>query len=656
MKTITFLSCKTRISLFAILVGMLFTSSAFAATVTWNGLAGDGLWSSPTNWSSNLTPTAADNVVIPATFTVTLSSDAGKINKITVNGKLIVTTTGILNVEQTTSSDPLVDIAGGEIDNAGSLTIKQTIASNNNLAIKFSDGAAIANTKLTNSGVLTVDLTARATTSTTACISFAHVTANTKTAQFNLGGTINMNVLAQARVFELTSGNVILDGTYTFGSDSDYKNWRFIQTIAGNFTFASTADITLYAGYTLDNAGTIASSNSKEVVFTNNGKLTLHGGPALLGYGIFMNPQANTFNCTFTNNGTLTLDGSFPRGAIYMSGGAITATNTLNNQIGATLSIANSSTVSGAIVANATATLTNIINNAGTFSLNAGTSKSIYFGGSNSTFNNSGTVNVTKAITGNTTANTCVFNNNSGGVFNFNVSDNAQLAISNSNKINFKNNSGGIVNGRGLCGSGTFLPQDGSILSPGGDNGTGIFTFLDSNFILKGKCIMNINGTTAAGTDFDQVYTNQASSVLNVTNVNVETIIGAGYSPANLDIVPLFKSLGTVTGTFASVIAPSNWVSSYDASSGNLLYDTSTGIEKNVELNGQISVIGNQIIVNRTSTEMAQLQITDLSGRIVMKTTVKGDKNVFESANLKGIYIARLITAEGNYSQKILLK
>lgn len=653
---------KSTISILSLLmgIGLFFSTSAFAATVTWNGVAGDGLWSTATNWSTNATPTFADNVVIPSTFTVTLSSDAGKINKITVNGKLIITSTGILNVEQTAPSDPLVDIAGGEIQNDGTLTIKQTVVSNNNLAIKFSDGTAVANTKLSNTGTLTVDLSARAAAQTTACISFAHTTANAKTAQFVLGGTININVPLQSRVFELSSGNAIFDGTFSFGSTSDYKNWRFLQVIGGNFTFASTANISIYSGYNVDAAGTIASSNSKEAVFTNNGTVVIHGGSAVLGYAIYMNPQASNYNCTFTNNGNLTIDGSFPKGSIFISNGgsAFINSDTFNNQAGATLSITNtannfSGTPSACIVVNVNQTT--VFNNAGTINLSAFISRSMYFGNSNSTFNNTGTINTTKSITGNSTGSSCVINNNNGGVFNFNVADNAQLAISNTNKITFNNNSGGTISGRGQFGANTFFPQAGGILSPGGDSGVGMFTFLDPAMVLKGICKMNINGAGIAGTDYDQINTNQSGSVLDVTNVNVESTIGSGYSPANLDLVPLFSSIGTVTGTFNSVTAPSNWVANYTTSGANLLYDTSTGINDKGDFKGSVSAQGQQIIVNLPAQQNAQMQIIDFTGKIIMSKQINDEHNVTYTPNMKGIYFVRLVMSTGSFTQKVLL-
>lgn len=558
--------------------GLLFTSSLFASTVTWTGSAGDGLWSSVGNWSSNAIPSSADNVIIPKTFTVTISNDAGKVNQLAVQGKLVISTSGILNVEQTVSLDPLVDVAGGEVQNDGSLTIKQTIAGNTNSALKFTNGTDAGDAKFTNNGTLLVDLMARPAASGVACISFAQTTAG-RTAQFKMGGTMTFNIPDQARLFEITSGFALMDGTYTFGSTSGYKNWRFIQLTQGSLTIAPTASITLFSGYNLAYAGTIASSNSKDITFLNKGNLTLHGGTAAAGYGIYMNPQNATNVCTFTNAGNLTIDGNFPSGSLYMSGGGstglITTYSIFNNQSGATLSLANTSTAAGALVANSLVALTVTFNNAGTLSLNSASAKNIYFGGSNSTFNNTGTVTLTKGITGNTTATTCVVNNNTGGTFNFNVSDNAQPAISNTNKIIFNNN-GGTVTGRGVFSPGTFSPLTG-VLSPGGDSGIAAFTFTDPSLALTGKCILNVNGAGAAGKDYDQII---STGTLDISGITLQSNFGSGYVPVNGDNATLFMA-ASLTGNFNSIIAPVNWVMNYSATNAVLSFGELAVIKKN---------------------------------------------------------------------------
>src|SRR5207249_976437 len=48
----------------------LFSVSSMAATVTWTGSGGDGLWGTAANWSGNALPAAADNIVIGDGFGV----------------------------------------------------------------------------------------------------------------------------------------------------------------------------------------------------------------------------------------------------------------------------------------------------------------------------------------------------------------------------------------------------------------------------------------------------------------------------------------------------------------------------------------------------------------------------------------------------------
>jgi len=555
-----------------------FTSTAdrnivaiFVSTtdVTWDGDAGDGKWDSPTNWSSDLVPIYADNVSISAGNTVIISTNVGKINRLWVLGKLIIAPSGTLNIEQITSSNPLMDVAGGEVENAGSLTIKQTIVNNDNYALTFTNGSDASDAKFTNTGNLLVDLTSR-TSVTPACINFNQFT-DGRTAQFKFGGTMTYNLLPQAKLFQIQAGNALLDGTYTFGSSLDYKNWRFIQAIAGNLTFATTANITVYSGNNAASSGTISSLNSKDVIFTNNGNLILHGGSAHVGFGIYLNPQYATYSCTFTNNGTITIDGNFPLGSLNFSG-VLNSTDVFNNQTGATLYLSNSSGTStaGALMASTVPTVK--FNNAGSLDLSTSISRNMYFGGSSSTFNNTGIVTTTKAITGNDGSNACTINNNAGGIFNFNVSDNGQVSVSSNKKIIFNNNGGKVI-GRGQFASGTFFPMNGT-LSPGGDTGIGKFEFLQSSVILTGKCIMQINGKATGGTDFDQIVTTQPSSLIDLTNTSLEVALGAGYTPSDLDVIPLFTALTTRSGFFTNVTLPVNWATQYTGTNANLKYFT----------------------------------------------------------------------------------
>lgn len=265
-------------------------------------------------------------------------------------------------------------------------------------------------------------------------------------------------------------------------------------------------------------------------------------------------------------------------------------------------------------------------------------------GDANSSITNTGTITVNKAIGGyasNATAATV--SNNTNGVFNFNVADNSATAIDATNKIVFTNN-GGTVGGRGSFGAGTFVPSTGTI-APGG-TAIGAFTFADASLALTGKLLMNATGTTTAGVDYDQV---NSAGTLNITGTTLE--YSSDYSAQNADNVALVIA-GTLTGTFSSVTKPASWVTNYTSTNANLLYDTSTALKYN-SATGKIRILQNAISVSNTGN--AYCTLTDMTGRIIRSVALSNHNNTFSTNNLKGIYIIRITSEEGNFTQKVNL-
>ena len=111
---------KTKITLFAFVLNLLCIS-IHAQTSTWVGPA-TGDWGTASNWSPAM-PIATDSVSIPATFTVTASTNVGTINRLSVSGKLIIAASGSLSIEQTASTNTgaIVNLIGGQIENQGTL-------------------------------------------------------------------------------------------------------------------------------------------------------------------------------------------------------------------------------------------------------------------------------------------------------------------------------------------------------------------------------------------------------------------------------------------------------------------------------------------------------------------------------------------------------
>jgi hypothetical protein len=281
--------------------------------------------------------------------------------------------------------------------------------------------------------------------------------------------------------------------------------------------------------------------------------------------------------------------------------------------------------------------------------------KSLYFGGDLTTFNNNsgGIVNVAQAITGGSSTLISTINNYAGASFNFNVATNSSTAIN--GKISFKND-GGTVTGRGSFADGTFVPMTG-ILSPGigGISGVGVFDLQGADLSLTGTCVMNVNGSTTAGTDYDQIIYSTALATLSISGATLQVIGNAGYTPVAGDAIYLVYGLGTLIGPFAAVSGvPSHLITSY-TTHAKLIYSAAAGIENLTQLNGKVYVHGKNIIVSLPSNEVAQLKVIDLNGKTLKETFVKGENNIVNVNSLSGVYIVRLFLTKGVYAQKVSL-
>ena len=88
---------------------------------------------------------------------------------------------------------------------------------------------------------------------------------------------------------------------------------------------------------------------------------------------------------------------------------------------------------------------------------------------------------------------------------------------------------------------------------------------------------------------------------------------------------------------------------------GTVNYDYVAGIKQLADFSGKIYSNANKIIVNMSANESAKLILTDITGRNMQTTNLQGEKSTITTNNLKGIYIVRLLTSKGSYSQKICL-
>jgi len=329
---------KTKITFFVVLLSML-SIGIHAQTATWVGPA-TGDWSTAANWSTSATPLASDSVLIPSGKVVTVSSNAGSINRLIVSGSLIISTSGTLTVDQTTSPNGsgIINLIGGEILNNGTFTVKNSVTAASNTVIQFSDNLDRDN-KLTNNGTFTMDNTVGAYASTTGRVIGLNMVSPGRVSTFKFGGTMNFNVKPVGCFIETNGGgNLTMDGTLVLGSKNDYKNLRFIKIQAGGkVTVAKTANITVFTGFVSGN-GVInmqsALTTEPGSSFTNYGTIAIHGGSATTGYGIYFNPQAPSAINKFINEGTIYLEGTFPLGFVFLGGNVGGATSISNTATG----------------------------------------------------------------------------------------------------------------------------------------------------------------------------------------------------------------------------------------------------------------------------------------------------------------------------------
>jgi len=317
---------KTKITIFAFMLS-IFCFSVNAATATWVGPATGGDWYSAANWSTSAIPTAADSVSIPAGFTVTASDDEGTINRLSVGGKLIITTSGTLIVNQTDSPNGsgIVALEGGEIENNGVFSVINSVTTSSNTVIQFADNADRDNL-FTNNGIFSLDNTLGAYASTTGRGIGLDMVSPGRVSTFKFGGTMDFKIKTGCCLIETNGGgNLTLDGTLVLGSTNNYKDLRFIKILqGGSVKVAATANITVYSGFTNSSNGVINLQSATTTLpgssFTNEGVVKIYSGAATTAYGLYFNAQGVAAINTLNNSGSLSFYGNYPKGAFYLGG------------------------------------------------------------------------------------------------------------------------------------------------------------------------------------------------------------------------------------------------------------------------------------------------------------------------------------------------
>ena len=509
------------------LFGFLFSTSAFAASISFNGTTNSD-WATATNWSTGTVPVAGDIVTIGSNKTVIIS-----------NGT-------------TVSLDYLVLNSGASLTNNGSLTIAPVTASKSALTL---NGTSIFNN--TSLGSLTINTTGTA---------FQAINLSGSSNVMTFNGTIGFTLGATLIAANTSSSTLISGAGFTLGSlGSPVGVGLATLTSAG-------ASLTIDAGTTLTTYNSSSQvfymSSSTNVI--NNGTLNMYTtatGTSVHAINIWQ--TSASVASTFTNNGTVLMSG-FEQPTVF--GGANTGSTGYCQLINvgtltSTYPGVSSGTSVGALGINSSSNLPNVFSNSGTMNLNA-SSHAIALNPKayNGSFTNTGTITITKGniMAGGTLGTSSTYqtlDNNSGGVINFNYGV-AAGTTSATDRVIINNNSGATINGSCTFPDYALVTNAGSTLSPGdytgGVSGIGTMVLTPSatgtKFPLYGNLYLQLNGKTTSGTDYDRLNCTE----MDITNATISAT--AGYTPALSDYIPVVYIATSKTGPFSSSSLPAGWI------------------------------------------------------------------------------------------------
>ncbi|HRZ32846.1 MAG TPA: hypothetical protein P5188_11095, partial [Flavobacterium sp.] len=452
-------------------VVFLLTENANSQTNKWDGST-DNNWNTAANWSLNLVPTNAHDVVIDINAAIIVNTNA-TINKLTITSNSTVTFTSSGAGRTIT-----IDNTGSSIDSGSSLELRGSTSffGTRSMTIAYSG----SNQTMSIAGTLNVTATGDGS---------VYIATNGLT-------TVTGTLISSGGTITSTAANL------TIASGGIYQHARNGGPIpTATWNAASTCLVTGITN-TIPSAGLGQSfGNFTWNCSAQTGNLSLIGN-LLTVNGNFTVTNTNTGSLRLSNSGVtdiLEVGGNYSQtgGTFYMGG--TTGSNTWTMNVGGNFSIAggtfNMNGNSGA----------STLNVDGNFSANSGTITEV--GSATCTINFSGTSTQT-FTSGGTLANTINFAINSGATVDFGTS-----VISNGSNGTFVLNTGGKIitaNNAGLTSSGAT----GTVQSTGSRNynsgasyefkgsNTGAFVLTTANTITG---TLTIN--RSAGVTIDQDFT-----------------------------------------------------------------------------------------------------------------------------------------------------
>jgi CARDB/Immunoglobulin domain len=296
---------------------LIYSSTLFAATVSWVGGSGD--WENTANWNTGALPGPSDDVVInpAATITVTHSTGAHTVHSIALSESFVLSG-GSLAVTTTLIASNTVTLSGGTLQSATVITTNgasMVVEGNNGSTLNgvTVDGTLDVGNAYNESGLTVLNglilngtmLVGNPTNSWWGAANFSGTQ--------GLGGT----------------------GTVMFGNQNPYYNALFpgtantTLTISNGVTIAGQNGTIGYGSWwggsqnvTIINQGTIAAG-------VNGGTINVNGEPFInQGLAQGLNGGTISLSGSVTNSGTLkVIGGGLSLGGTWTNSGAIDATN-----------------------------------------------------------------------------------------------------------------------------------------------------------------------------------------------------------------------------------------------------------------------------------------------------------------------------------------
>jgi hypothetical protein len=392
----------------------------------WDGGGNGTSWQDARNWNDDVLPSLTDDVYIPATATVTLSSGNAHINSLISDGALVISG-GELVLYAESAINNNFTMSGGVLSGAGNLNVQGTLT--------WTGGSMLGTGATTAASGLVINPPVNSSVVLNRALNNAGV------ATFNQGGTAylslqNMGVFnnLEGATFEIGEGKQVNHSNSGAGPGPVFNNAGTVRKATGTGTLTLTAGVAFHNnGQVMVEAGTLrlaVSGNHAGAFLVSSGATLEFGGGT---HAIGGEPGISSAGTIRFNSGTVTLAGSYQASNTIIDGGTVN----FNGPASSSTTTFSSGTLGGSGEFTATESLswsggtmsgTGVTSIPNTLLLNPANDGSVFL---NRTLNNAGTTTFTQGGTAYLSLqNMGVFNNLTGATFE--IGDNKFLNHSNS--------------------------------------------------------------------------------------------------------------------------------------------------------------------------------------------------------------------------------